>query len=191
MFSLRTSDPSACESAAAILLNGGVAIIPTDTVYGLAAHPGHPDAVARLHTLKARGNPKPIALLIDAPATLARFTRDLPPRAATLAQRFWPGPLTLVLDTSASAEGFRVPDHAFCRELLARCGGALRVTSANLTGQLPATSAATALEALGLTADLLLDDGPSPGGRASTVIRIAPDNLPVLLREGAIPFADC
>jgi len=190
MFSLLSSDPAACETAANILLNGGVAIIPTDTVYGLAAHPNHPEAVARLQTLKAREQPKPIALLIDAPETLARFTRDPLPRATVLAQRYWPGPLTLVLDTPNAVEGFRVPNHAFCRALLARCGGALRVTSANLTGQLPATSAAAALEALGLTADLLIDDGTSPGGVASTVLRVTPEQT-TLLREGAIPFAEC
>ena len=191
MFSLLSSDPAACETAAKILLNGGVAIIPTDTVYGLAAHPNHPAAVARLQTIKARENPKPVALLIDAPESLARFTQNPPPLATALAQRHWPGALTLVLDTPGGTEGFRVPNHAFCRGLIARCGGALRVTSANLTGQMPATTSAAALEALGLTADLLIDDGPSPGGLASTVIRIARDNTPALLREGAIPFFQC
>jgi len=191
MFSISSSDNAALDKAADILRNGGVAIIPTDTVYGLAAHPGHPEAVARLQTIKARENPKPVALLIDAPETLARFNPNLPPLAQTLAKRYWPGALTLVLDTPNGTEGFRVPNHAFCRALLARCGGALRVTSANLTGQMPATSAADALAALGLTADLLVDDGPSPGGLASTVLRIAADNTPALLREGAIPFFEC
>ena len=207
MFSISSSDNAALDKAADILRNGGVAIIPTDTVYGLAAHPGHPEAVARLQTIKARENPKPVALLIDAPETLARFFQtssnpqipkspnlqipNLPPIAQTLAKRYWPGALTLVLETPNGTEGFRVPNHAFCRALLARCGGALRVTSANLTGQMPATSAAEALAALGLTADLLVDDGPSPGGLASTVLRIAADNTPALLREGAIPFFEC
>jgi len=197
MFCLKSSDPGAVEKAAEILLHNGVAILPTDTVYGLAAHPAFPEAVARLQTLKARENPKPVALLIDAPETLPRFAPDLPPLAARLAKRYWPGPLTLVLDTPNGTEGFRVPDHDFCRAVIQRCGGALRVTSANLTGQLPATSAAAALEALGLTADLLIDDGDSPGGVASTVIKVAgascsQENSNItLLREGAIPFAEC
>jgi len=206
MFMMKTSDPGALEKAADILLHNGVAIIPTDTVYGLAAHPAFPGAVARLQTLKARENPKPVAMLIDSPETLPRFVKDLPDCAARLAKRYWPGPLTLVLDTPDGTEGFRVPNHDFCRALLARCGGALRVTSANLTGQLPATSAAAALEALGLTAELLLDDGDSPGGVASTVIKVAGASCSqesanttmgagcsryICLREGAIPFAEC
>ena len=147
------------ERAAEVLNGGGVAVIPTDTVYGLAAHPAFPAAVDRLYTIKGRELKKPIALLASDLAAVERFGYPLTGRARELAERHWPGALTLVV----GKEGFRVPDHAETRELLAACGGVLRVTSANLSGRRPATDAPQALRDVGLSADLVVDDGVSPG----------------------------
>lgn len=177
------------------LLQGGVVVIPTDTVYGLAAHPQFPDAVARLYAMKARDYQKPIALLASDVSAIERFGATLSLQAKALA-RHWPGALTLVLPMSQSSlrtpkacgnpeEGFRIPDHAWTRRLLAACGGVLRVTSANLSGAQPATDVPQALADVGLTADLVVDDGVSPGGVASTVVRVCAENVSVL-REGAI-----
>jgi tRNA threonylcarbamoyl adenosine modification protein (Sua5/YciO/YrdC/YwlC family) len=180
-----TRDTCLAETAA-LLRQGGVAVIPTDTVYGLAAHPAHPEAVQRLYTIKGRAGQKPIALLASDAAAVAQFGAEVPSAAAGLAARFWPGALTLVLPCRGGAtEGFRVPAHDWTRALLAACGGVLRVTSANLSGRQPAASAAAALAGVGLEADLLIDDGPSPGGMASTVVRAAGEELQIL-REGAI-----
>ncbi len=174
--------------AAQVLSAGGVVVIPTDTVYGLAALPACAASVARLGSIKGRATGKPIALLAADADAFRRSGATFPPAAACLAERFWPGALTLVLDCGGAAEGFRVPDHSFCRSLLAACGGLLRVTSANLSGTQPALSAAQALADIGLDADLVIDDGPSPGGVASSVVRVSADAV-TILREGAIPTA--
>ena len=102
--------------------------------------------------------------------------------AKDLAERHWPGALTMVLGD----EGFRVPAHDWTRRLLAKCGGVLRVTSANLSGCRPATDAPQALADVGLSADMVLDDGVSPGGVASTVLRISADGTFEVLRKGAV-----
>ena len=108
--------------------------------------------------------------------------RPLAPAAAKFASERWPGALTLVLPCGDGYEGFRVPDHAWTRRLLARCGGALRVTSANLSGRHPATDAPQALADVGLSADMVVDDGVSPGGVPSTVVKVLPDGQLQTLR---------
>lgn len=169
-----------------VLLAGGVVVIPTDTVYGLAAHPAHPAAVRRLCTIKGRVETKPIALLAADAAAVKQFGAQFPSAAEQLAAKFWPGALTLVLACNDGLdEGFRVPAHDWTRALLAACGGVLRVTSANLSGSLPAASAIAALQNVGLEADLVIDDGVSPGGIASTVVRVAAGKMEIL-RPGAI-----
>lgn len=174
------ADTDGLAVAVRTLMQGGVAVIPTDTVYGLAAHPDFPQAVERLYAIKARDLKKPIALLASEPAGAVRFIgKD----AAFRAAKYWPGGLTVV----AQGEGVRVPDHAWTRQLIAACGGGLRVTSANLSGQRAATDAPAALQEVGLSADLVVDDGISPGGRASTVIRLDDGRLEIL-REGPIEF---
>ena len=188
------SDEKGLEAAAKVLLSGGVAVIPTDTVYGLAAHPGFPDAVDRLYTIKGREGKKPIALLASDVEAVERLGYKIAGRARELVKH-WPGGLTLILAKSApnpqlstlnSTEGFRVPDHDWTRRLIEKCGGILRVTSANLSGQRPATDAPAALADVGLSADLVVDDGVSPGGVASTVVRVAPDGSVEILRQGGV-----
>ena len=175
-----TADEAGLAAAADVLCAGGVAVIPTDTVYGLAAHPNRPEAVARLYSIKARDAKKPIALLAaDADGAAAFVGAD----AARVGAKHWPGALTVV----AQGEGVRVPDHDWTRRLIAACGGALRVTSANLSGRRAATDAEDALRAVGLSADLVIDDGVSPGGTASTVVRVEGGRLDVL-REGPVTF---
>ena len=173
----------ACFRRAAEVLNrGGVAVIPTDTVYGLAARPDFEEAVDRLYTIKGRVAKKPIALLASDVEAVGRFGYPLEGKARELAEKYWPGARTMVI----GAEGFRIPDHAKTRELIAACGGVLRVTSANLSGRRPATDAPQALEDVGLSADYVVDDGVSPGGVPSTVVRVKDDGSIEVLREGAI-----
>ncbi len=177
-------------STAADLLNrGGVVVIPTDTVYGLAAHPAFPDAVDRLYTIKGREAKKPVALLASGVDKVMKYGVKFPSAAHELAKRHWPGALTLVLQTEKDEsvfEGFRVPDHTFTRQLLRMCGGVLRVTSANVSGGQPATDVPAALKDVGLDADLILDDGVSPGGVASTVVKVIPGNELQILRQGGV-----
>lgn len=183
---------AAVRETAALLKAGGVAVIPTDTVYGLAAHPACPAAVDRLYTIKGREAKKPIALLaVDSAAVAAFLGSPLPPAAQRLADRFWPGALTLVLPASDGVyEGLRVPDHEWTRKLLAACGGTLRVTSANLSGGRPAVDAAEALADVGLSADVVVDDGPSPGGVASAVVKVDSAGGVSVLRSGGIKLPD-
>jgi L-threonylcarbamoyladenylate synthase len=178
---------AAClRQAAELLLAGGVVVIPTDTVYGLAAHPAHPAALLRLYTIKGRLESKPIALLAANAAAAQQFGAQFPPAATQLAANFWPGALTLVLACeNGQQEGFRVPAHDWTRALLTACGGVLRVTSANLSGAMPAVNAVAALQSVGLEADLVIDDGTSPGGVASTVVRVKAEKVEIL-RPGAI-----
>ena len=176
------ADETGLAEAARVLNAGGVAVIPTDTVYGLAARPDCADAVRRLYTIKGRAEQKPIALLAADADAVSAFGATMPPPAATLAAERWPGALTLVLPCGDGFEGFRVPDHAWTRRLLAKCGGTLRVTSANLSGRRPATDAPQALADVGLSADLVIDDGISPGGIPSTVVKVLPDGALQTLR---------
>ncbi len=183
-------DDDGLETTAKVLLAGGVAVIPTDTVYGLAAHPSCPSAVERLYTIKGREARKPIALLAADAEAVEHFGYPLFGKAQELV-RFWPGGLTMVVDpppgqSGLSAEGFRVPDHDWTRRLLAKCGGLLRVTSANLSGRRAATDAPQALADVGLSADVVVDDGVSPGGVPSTVVRVSADGSTSVLREGAV-----
>ena len=183
------ADEAGLGEAARTLLAGGVTVVPTDTVYGLAAHPGFPNAVQRLYSIKERAAAKPIALLASDADAAERFLGGMDAQARRIAARHWPGALTLVLPAAGGGgfEGVRVPDHAFARELIARCGGVLRVTSANLSGGQPATAAARALADVGLSADIGVDGGVSPGGVASTVAKCAGGVLEVL-REGPVAF---
>ena len=175
------ADESGLAAAAAVLNGGGVAVVPTDTVYGLAAHPAFPDAVARLYSIKSRSAAKPIALLVADVPDAERFVGAA---AARVGAGHWPGALTVV----ARGEGVRVPNHDWTRRLVAACGGALRVTSANLSGGQSATDASAALASVGLSADIVVDGGVSPGGVASTVVRVADNGGLELLREGPVKF---
>lgn len=171
------------EEVASTLNAGGVAVIPTDTVYGLAAHPSFPEAVERLYSIKGREKRKKIALLAsDATAVEAFIGCAMPQKARELAERHWPGALTMVV----GGEGFRVPAHAWTRRLIAVCGGVLRVTSANLSGGQPATDAPQALADVGLSADVVVDDGPSPGGVPSTVVSVGDAGKIEVLRKGSV-----
>lgn len=178
---------SVVAQAARTLMQGGVVVLPTDTVYGLAAHPERPEAVARLYAIKGRPAGKPLALLAADTAAAEAYGALLPPHAQRLAAAFWPGALTLVVSRAATTEGVRVPAHALTRALLAACGGVLRVTSANVSGTPPALSAAEALRDVGPAADLVIDDGLAPGGVPSSVVRITATGWE-LLRAGAIPL---
>ncbi len=188
VFDISNDSTAALDEVANALSDGQIALIPTDTVYGLAAHPRNAAAVARLAEVKHRDPKKPIAFLAsDVAAVEARVGAPLPASAHALAKRFWPGALTMVIAcTDGATEGFRVPDHQFARELIAAAGGLLRVTSANLSGEAPAVDAAGALDGARIAIDIAVDGGICEGGIASTVIRFDDNGKPVVLRLGAI-----
>jgi len=173
-----TPDLSGLERAVSVLRSGGVLAFPTDTVYGLAARAGDERAMRRIYELKGRDSSQPLILMLADSAGVGRWARpSLAARGAM--ERFWPGPLTLVLPAARGVRpplaagkprsiGVRVPDHALALRLLERVPEGLATTSANRSGAPPAL---TALEAASLPGvDAVLDGGPVPGGQASTVL---------------------
>jgi L-threonylcarbamoyladenylate synthase len=182
-------DPGSIREAARVLGTGGLIIVPTETVYGLAASADRPDAEEAIYTAKGRDPRKPIPLLAADIDAVVRFGARFTPRARRVAELYWPGALTLVLPVGDRWEGFRVPDHAVARAVAAAAGGVLRVTSANLSGAPPAVTAAQAEVALGGRVDLILDAGACRWNQASTVVKAAEDRW-ILLREGVVPWAD-
>ncbi len=175
--------------AAGILSRGGVIILPTDTVYGIACHPDFPESLQRIYHIKARDAGKPVAFLADSPEAPVRYGARLSPAAKAFAARFWPGALTIVADCGEKTEGFRVPDRDLTREIIAACGGLLRVTSANPSGEPAAVTADDpSVRAIADLCDLVIDDGPADSGIASTVVRDAPGGWRSL-REGGITAA--
>lgn len=191
--------PAARTEAVAALRSGGIVAVPTDTVYGIAADMALPDAIERLFAAKQRPPEKAVAVLL-ADASQAGVLGVLSPAAEVLADRFWPGGLTLVLPVRPEARlprvlaggaptiGVRVPDHPAPRALAAVLGP-LPTTSANRSGEADARDAHEILERLGGSLAMVLDGGPIRGGPASTVVDCTLE-WPSILREGAIPSAD-
>lgn len=182
-------DPAALEQAVAVLKRGGLVVLPTETVYGLAADPRLDDARQRLYEAKGRVKDKPVAFFAADLAQIEQQGARVSERARRLARRFMPGPLTLVLPAGSGYEGFRIPDYPVALELVRRLGHVLAVTSANVSGAPPAQTAEEACRALGARVDLALDAGPSPGGVPSTVARVVDDQVEIL-RPGAIAEDD-
>lgn len=179
-------DVRALAEAADVCRRGGVVILPTDTVYGVACHPDFPEALGRIRAMKRRDAAKPFQLLAaDAEAVWADGA--LRTSEAERLAAHWPGALTLVLPTrDGRTEGYRVPDHPLLCRLLADCGGRLRCTSVNISGEPPAKDAHAAALALGDSVDLLLDGGPARLGVASTVAALSPRGGFTILRRGAL-----
>lgn len=190
-------DAAAClEEAAAAVAAGGVVAIPTDTVYGLGVDAGLEGATARLFALKGRPDTVALPVLVAEPA-VARDLATLDLSARRLIERFWPGPLTLVLRRAAGVRldlggdpatiGLRCPGNDVARRLLARTGP-LAVSSANRHGEAPATTAAAVRAGFGPAVAAVLDGGRCEGA-ASTVISLAGDGW-ALLRAGSITAGD-
>lgn len=170
-----------------LLARGKVVGVPTDTVYGLAAHHS---TQRELSLLKGRPAGKPIPVLVGSVADADRLA-VFPPVARELAAAHWPGPLTLVLaarnpdgDHGGPTVGLRMPDHPLTLELLDQCGP-LAVTSANRSGDAPARSDREAQGIFGEEIEFYLP-GVCPGGVASTVIRVLPGREPDVLRAGPV-----
>lgn len=174
-------DPSALDAAEQALRAGGAIVLPTDTVYGLAALP---EFVDQLYALKGRPESVPIAVLVASIEQAQTLVR-VPDPARRVADALWPGPLTLVLETldGQSTLGVRCPDHQFVRDL-ARRVGALSTTSANRHGEVTPPTAVDAAAALEGDVALVIDGGPVHGV-ASTVVDACDETL-TILREGPI-----
>ncbi|MGZ4541486.1 MAG: L-threonylcarbamoyladenylate synthase [Blastococcus sp.] len=193
------SDPDAraagLDAATSAIAEGSLVLLPTDTVYGVAADAFTPAAVTGLLAAKNRGRTMPVPVLVGEASTLAGLVLDLPAVANQLAEAFWPGGLTLVLEHAPSlawdlgdAEGtvaVRLPDDDLTRDLLRRTGP-LAVSSANRSGRPAATTAQGAAAQLGDHAAVVLDGGPRDSSAASTIVDCT-GPTPRVLRVGAIP----
>lgn len=195
---LRTGRPAAIIEAAACLHRGLPVVFPTDTVYGVGVMPFDEIAIERLYALKGRPADKGIPILLSDPIHLERVARMVPPVAQSLIERFWPGPLTLIvprvpglpeLISPNDTIAVRIPDHEVARALIREAGGAVATSSANLSGQEPAHTGEAAMAALQGLVAAVLDDGPSPGSRPSTIVDCT-SMQPVVLREGPLSAAD-
>jgi tRNA threonylcarbamoyl adenosine modification protein (Sua5/YciO/YrdC/YwlC family) len=181
-------EPEVLEQARRVLAAGGLVIVPTETVYGIACDPAVPGAMEKLAAAKGRDGDKPIARLAADAEQVAAVAKDWHPGLQALATKYWPGPLTIVLETAAGWTGYRVPDHAVAMGLAKTCGHELALTSANRSGEPDTQTAGEAMASI--AADLVLDSGPVAGQAVpSTVVKVDGNSIECL-REGGLPFAE-
>ena len=190
---LPATSSDAIPRALEVLRLGGLVAFPTDTVYGIGALGFNGKAVQSIYTAKDRPIEKAIPILIGEMADIDQVAMDVPERAYLLAQRFWPGPLTILVPkrpdlpgavSATTTIGLRVPDHEIARSLL-RAAGPLAVTSANLSGHPSPTTADEVFAQLGGRIELIIDGGKTPGGTPSTLVDCTGDEIRIL-REGPI-----
>ncbi len=195
------SDERAVVAAAEALRNGDVIVYPTDTLYGLGTDALSDESVAKLYAIKGRDEQKPIHAIVADMEMAERFAY-VDGIARLLAERFLPGPLTLILRKKDGIEtgiakgidtfGIRIPDNSFCREIVEAFGGPITTTSANRTGMHPMATVPEILEQLEDQAALIgcaIDAGSAPKRVPSTVVDCSGER-PVILREGAISAAE-
>ncbi len=185
----------ALQRAVQVLRRGGLLGLPTETVYGLAADAENELAVRRIFAAKGRPSTHPLIVHLPHAAAVTDWVARLPPEAASLAEAFWPGPLTLVLPRSTRASdavtggqgtlAVRVPAHPVAQAVLRAFGGGLAAPSANRFGRVSPTRAEHVMADLGGAVDFILDGGPSSVGVESTIVDLSAD-APALLRPGGV-----
>ncbi|MGE5308225.1 MAG: L-threonylcarbamoyladenylate synthase [Deltaproteobacteria bacterium] len=179
-----------CAEAADIIRDGGLAVIPTETVYGIAANAADKKAVERLKAVKGRPDKKPFSLAIADKEDLDKLARDIPVAAYKLMERFWPGPLTLVLrSTDGGTVGIRMPDDRTALKVIGLAGVPVALPSANLSGKPAPVTFAEAIADMEGIVEIALDAGPARLGRESTVVDATKQPFEVL-REGAVRKED-
>ena len=180
------------------LQSGDVVALPTDTFYGLAVDPVNLRAVDRIYELKTRARHKPLSLLIADVAQANELARDIDTTFDRLAERFWPGPLTLIVKAGSKLPlrvtantgnvALRVPEAPLCRAIVSALGLPITATSANLHGMPECTYAASVRDQFGDKIPLIVDGGPTARSVATTLVDLSGGNNSwMILREGAIP----
>jgi L-threonylcarbamoyladenylate synthase len=181
--------------AAKLLAAGKVVAFPTETVYGLGADASNPEAVRRIFEIKGRPADHPVIVHLSHPDQLSEWAADIPDEAYQLAERFWPGPLTMILNRNKRVPdevtggqdtvGLRIPAHPVALALLRKFGGGIAAPSANRFGRISPTTAQHVLEDLGEELEMIVDAGPCLIGLESAIINLSGPE-PMLLRPGSL-----
>jgi L-threonylcarbamoyladenylate synthase len=186
------------DQAVEALRDGEVVAFPTETVYGLGADAQNPDAVRKIFELKGRPATHPLIIHIDHPRALERWALQVPPSATALAERFWPGPLTLVLRRAPAVDlaltggqetvAVRVPGHPVAQQLLRAFGSGIAAPSANRYGRISPTRAEHVRDEFGDSLRIILDGGDCKFGLESTIVSCV-DTVPRILRPGSLTLS--
>jgi L-threonylcarbamoyladenylate synthase len=192
---LEDPEDPALAYAADLIRVGGLVVYPTDTLYGIGANAFSLRAVTAVYEVKRREKNKPLLVLVDSIESLTPLVREIPPFAHKMMDAFWPGPMTLVFNTSSRLPealiknektlAIRIPKNRWCMSLLKKAGCPITATSANISGQPTPRTIDDIQSQLGPAVDLYLDAGELPESKPSTVVDVT-GALPRLLREGAI-----
>ena len=192
---LNPAAPETLEQGANIIRSGGLLGIPTETVYGLGANGLDPDAVLKIFQAKGRPQDNPLILHVSGPEQVELFCHDIPQVAWTLMERFWPGPLTLVLPardnvpkrttTGLDTVAIRCPDQDMTRAIIRAAGVPIAAPSANISGKPSPTTAQHVYHDMAGKIEAIVDGGPCSVGLESTIVDLAGDT-PRLLRPGGI-----
>ena len=187
--------PDIISTAANLIRDGGVAVLPTRGLYGLGADAFNASAAGRIFTIKNRPTDKPLLVLIGHRRMLSQIVAEIPPMAASIMDAFWPGRITLVmqgrqglpqgLHSSDGKVGVRLVEHPVAAALVNAVGSPVTGTSANLSGQEGCSRVGEIDETVLASVDLVLDAGPLDGGPGSTIVDVTGDT-PCILREGAV-----
>ncbi len=188
-------DPAAIRYAAEFIRRGELVAIPTDTFYGIAADPFNLAAVDQIYRVKGRPETRALPILVNTMAQAVSLSRDVPYTFHKLAAKFWPGPLTLLVEASTGVPlkvtahtgnvALRWPKSAIVNALIDLVKGPITGTSGNISGQPACASAIDLLEQLGDRLPLIIDAGETPGNLASTIVKLDGDDWTVM-REGVI-----
>lgn len=192
-------EPSVLQEAVSSLRQGKLVAFPTETFYGLGANAMDPEAVARVFRVKGRSESKPLLILVDSERMAESLAREVSDGARRLVAAYWPGPLTLVfrasrelppaLGAGTGTVGMRMPGHPVALALVRAAGFPVTAPSANPSGEEPPTTAGAVRRFFEGKVDLILDGGPTTGGRPSTVLDLSV-SPPRLIRHGAVELSN-
>ena len=195
---ISVKNPDYSSVAAAVIGSGGIAAVPTETYYGLAADPYNEEAVKRLYKIKKRAEDKPILLLIDNAERLSSIVTVIPQQYEKLIRDYWPGGLTLIfpakpnlpetLTGGTNTVGIRISSNTDTTAICKACQGPITATSANISGKPPASSAEEILEYFSGDIDLVVDGGESYTRKGSTVVSLSGNNIRIV-REGVVELS--
>lgn len=188
-------DPAALRYAAEFIRRGEIVAIPTDTFYGIAADPFNLAAVDQIYRVKGRPETRALPILVNAPSQALALSRDVPYTFHRLASKFWPGPLTILVEASTGVPlkvtahtgnvALRWPKSVIVDALIGLVKGPITGTSGNISGQPACATAIDLLEQMGDRLPLIIDAGETPGNLASTIVKLDGDDW-MVMREGVV-----